>query len=217
MRIRANFQRGNISNNPLTAGATTINSDQFAGLPEIVAPDYLVLTLDPESAFGAPEIVHVTAHAPAATTVTVTRGSAIATPSGDVGTASREHPVNTVWRHGATKGDADNLIPQGVIESIVEDDSGDAYDINTGAATIHVVTLDDDADIDFVGDGTSFTLVLVQDNTGGHTATFLPTILWAGGSPPALSTGADEVDVLTFFTTDSGTTWYGFVGGIGMA
>lgn len=63
----------------------------------------------------------------------------------------------------------------------------------------------------------SITLVLVQDATGGRTFAFPASIKWAGGSAPILSSGANETDVLTFITTDSGVTWYGMLAGAAFA
>ena len=41
------------------------------------------------------------------------------------------------------------------------------------------------------------------------------SVQWTGGSAPTLSTSG--TDILSFTTLDGGTTWYGFVGGIGFA
>jgi len=212
-RLRQSFQRGAITSNPLGAGGTSITSPAFAGLVEVASPDILPITLDPEGAFGAPEIVYVTAHAAAATSVTVIRAQE--------GTTAREHPSGTVWRHGSTVFDFNNPFIVSLTETENGVTSGTTETLDVSEATVHSVTLDDDCAITFAGAAavgvSSFTLVLIQDSTGGHTATFTNTILWAGGSPPSLSTGADEVDVLTFFTTDAGVTWYGFLAGAGMA
>jgi hypothetical protein len=53
--------------------------------------------LDPEGVNGAPEIVKVTAHTAAATSVTVTRAQQ--------GTTARAHPVSSVWVHALTETD----------------------------------------------------------------------------------------------------------------
>ncbi|MCK4500449.1 hypothetical protein KAU11_08120, partial [Candidatus Babeliales bacterium] len=57
----------------------------------------------------------------------------------------------------------------------------------------------------------SFTVVLKQDATGGRTFAFPASIKWAGGTAPTLSSGVSEIDVLTFITTDNGTTWLGML------
>ena len=52
------------------------------------------------------------------------------------------------------------------------------------------------------------TIVLRQDATGNRTATFTGAKYTDGLLPP-LSTGATEIDVLTFFTIDQGTSYFG--------
>lgn len=56
----------------------------------------------------------------------------------------------------------------------------------------------------------SFTLVVTQDATGSRTITWPASVHWGSSSGvPTLSTGAFNVDILTFFTTNGGTTWWG--------
>lgn len=52
------------------------------------------------------------------------------------------------------------------------------------------------------------TIILRQDATGNRTATFTGA-LYTDGQLPQLSTGADDIDVLTFFTLNEGTSWFG--------
>ena len=59
----------------------------------------------------------------------------------------------------------------------------------------------------------SFTLILT--NGGSQTVNWPASVDWAGGTAPTLT--ASGVDVLTFFTIDGGTIWYGFAGGLAMA
>lgn len=67
------------------------------------------------------------------------------------------------------------------------------------------------------GKGGAFSLILTQDATGGRTVTWPASVKWAGGTAPTLSTTASAIDVLTFMTTDGGTTWYGFSAGLNMS
>jgi hypothetical protein len=62
------------------------------------------------------------------------------------------------------------------------------------------------------GTGYAFTLKIVQDTTA-RTFSWPNAISWAGGTAPTLSTGSGNVDIFTFYTTDGGTNWYGFIGG----
>lgn len=90
MRIRSDLKFGTITDNPLAIGAVTVNSAQFSTLPTVAGTDELYLTLDPEGSNR--EIVKVTAHAAAATSVTVQRGQ--------LGTAAAQHALSTRWAHG---------------------------------------------------------------------------------------------------------------------
>jgi len=64
----------------------------------------------------------------------------------------------------------------------------------------------------------SFIMKVVQDGTGSRTiawpdGTNSVTVRWAGNTAPTLSTGAADIDVFVFFTTDGGTNYYGFTAG----
>jgi len=50
-------------------------------------------------------------------------------------------------------------------------------------------------------------LMLVQDSTGGRTATWPSGVKWPGGTAPTLSTGANAVDIISFWY--DGTSYYG--------
>ena len=52
------------------------------------------------------------------------------------------------------------------------------------------------------------TIILRQDGTGNRTASFA-NALYTDGQLPQLSTGANQIDVLTFFTINEGATWFG--------
>tara|TARA_R110000803_G_scaffold168589_2_gene231634 strand:- start:1378 stop:2337 length:960 start_codon:yes stop_codon:yes gene_type:complete len=62
------------------------------------------------------------------------------------------------------------------------------------------------------GTSYSFTLKIVQDSTA-RTITWPSSVDWAAATAPTISTGSGEVDVFVFFTTDGGTTFYGFTAG----
>lgn len=61
-------------------------------------------------------------------------------------------------------------------------------------------------------EGCSFTLVLT--NGGSQTVNWPASVDWAGGNAPSLTSSG--VDVLTFFTVDGGTVWFGFSAGLDM-
>lgn len=56
----------------------------------------------------------------------------------------------------------------------------------------------------------SFMLELHQDGTGGWVTTWPGSVIWAAGSAPTLPTTLSTFVVLTFYSTDGGTTWIGF-------
>lgn len=91
-----------------------------------------------------------------------------------------------------------------------------ANSIDLSAGNVHTKTISGSTTLTFdnppaTGKTGSFTLVLVN---GGTNVTF-PTVLWDGGDAPSLS--ASGTDILSFMTMDGGTTWYGFISGLGMA
>ncbi len=58
------------------------------------------------------------------------------------------------------------------------------------------------------GKACAFSVYIKQDGTGSRTVTW-PTVKWAGGSAPTLTTSANAIDVLVFESLDGGTTWFG--------
>lgn len=94
-RIRTDFIRGTITNNPLAIGDVTLTSGSLASLPVISSPDIAVIILDPAGA--APEIVHVTAHSSASSSATILRGRE--------GSSAKAHVQGTAFAHGATSDD----------------------------------------------------------------------------------------------------------------
>lgn len=93
-RLRRHFASGTITDNPLTAGATSINSANFATLlPAVASPDIIPIVLDPLGTAGVPEIAYVTAHTAASTTITALRGQETALG----GSAGRQHAQGIPW------------------------------------------------------------------------------------------------------------------------
>lgn len=60
-------------------------------------------------------------------------------------------------------------------------------------------------------------LLLRQDATGSRVATLPASVDWHGGAAPTLSTAANAVDLLQFFTVDGGTIWHGQAIAVGSA
>ena len=63
--------------------------------------------------------------------------------------------------------------------------------------------------------GSVSAFVLEVTNGGSAALTFFSGVTWAAATAPTLT--ASGTDVLAFFTHDGGTTWRGFVLGLGMA
>ena len=95
--LYSNLNGGSTSDNPLTSGATTLNSAGLEFLPAVTGSDVLYLTLDPTGASGDPEIVKVTAHTASATSATIVRAQQ--------STTARSHPLATTWVHALTTTD----------------------------------------------------------------------------------------------------------------
>jgi hypothetical protein len=57
-----------------------------------------------------------------------------------------------------------------------------------------------------------FSLIFTADGTA-RSITWPASVKWAGGTAPTLTSTNAKRDVLSFVSTDQGTTWLGFVGG----
>lgn len=96
-RIRGNFL-GGLLNVAVDELETTLDGTGIAHIPEITGGDQVMaISLDPNSAFGEPEIVHITDHVAGAQTCTVLRGME--------GTTPRPHGVDVRWLHAPTAED----------------------------------------------------------------------------------------------------------------
>lgn len=59
---------------------------------------------------------------------------------------------------------------------------------------------------------TGFTIIFTADGTA-RSVNWPASVKWPGASAPTLTSVNTKRDVLSFVTTDNGTTWLGFVGG----
>lgn len=91
--------------------------------------------------------------------------------------------------------------------------TGTTETIDVTAAAVHRVVLDANCTFTFTSppSGTSyaFTLVVVQDATGGRTRTWPASVKWPNSTIPTISTAANSRSRLVFQTEDGGTTWDG--------
>lgn len=113
-RVRTDNVFGTITDNPLTSGATTMNSAGLANLAAVSSTE-AIITLDPNRVAGAPEIVVVTAHTGSATSATIQRGQ--------FGTTARQHASGTAWVHGPIASNASTYVT-------AADDQGDFVPMN---------------------------------------------------------------------------------------
>ena len=59
----------------------------------------------------------------------------------------------------------------------------------------------------------NFSLILTADGTA-RTITWPASVKWANNDAPSLTSANAKKDILSFVSTDAGTTWYGFIGGL---
>jgi hypothetical protein len=158
---------------------------------------------------------------------TATGDSFILTDGTDGAAVWEEITGAGVTDHGALTGLADDDHTQyvlkryggkEVVSTVAAAGATETLDLADG--NIHDVTLTADCTFTFAGAtngvACSFTLLLRQDGTGGWTTTWPGSVVWAGGTAPTLDETASTVAVLTFFTIDGGTVWYGFPTGGGV-
>ncbi len=137
-------------------------------------------------------------------------------------------PVATIGASGMVMDDQDLVAPRikGYTEAVHANGSKSAaFDINLANGNIHTATITSGTynvgitnALSMPNSSDSFTLVLTDGGAG--TLSFVAgahggggnAVKWAGGTPPTLT--ASGVDILVFFTPDSGTTFYGFAGGL---
>lgn len=91
--------------------------------------------------------------------------------------------------------------------------SGTTYNIDLSLSNIFDITLGNNVTFTFTnppssGIAMNATIILRQDATGSRTATFT-NAKYTDAVTPILSTGANQIDVLAFFTINGGTTYFG--------
>lgn len=91
--------------------------------------------------------------------------------------------------------------------------STSTYNLDTSLTNIFDITLSNNVTFTFTnppasGTSRSVTVILRQGSPGSRTATFT-NAKYSDGVLPVLSTGTNQVDVLTFFTVNGGSFWFG--------
>lgn len=93
------------------------------------------------------------------------------------------------------------------------------FDLSTG--NLFTITLSENTTLAFTnppasGDAVGFTITITQDGSTAYTITYPSSVTFAGGTAPD-TPATSEVDVVTLFTSDGGTTYFGFLAGDAMA
>ena len=103
---------------------------------------------------------------------------------------------------------------RGYKEAVTAANTGTAYTLDLSTTNIFDLTLNNNATFTFsnppsIGTSYSFTIVLHQDSVGSRTVTWPSSAKFTDNTYPILTTTANQVDILTFFTVDGGTRYYG--------
>jgi hypothetical protein len=132
-----------------------------------------------------------------------------------LGTIATQDSSNVSISGGSVTATIDNSTLEAYRETIttVGTVSTSTYNIDTSLSNIFDITLGNNVTFTFTNPPASgysrpVVIVLRQDGNGNRTATFT-NAKYTEGQTPTLSTGASDIDVLTFFTVDAGTSWFG--------
>jgi len=97
--------------------------------------------------------------------------------------------------------------------------SGAAIALDLANGNVQKLTLTANATITLTspvsGAMRSLTLLVFQDATGSRTITWPGSVKWGNAGAPTLTTTASKMDMVSLFTVDGGTNWYGALGAKG--
>jgi len=124
----------------------------------------------------------------------------------DVGVSVQAYDANTVKKNAVN-----NFTKQQYFgTATLTDGASIAWDLdNAQAAKVTLAGNRALANPTNMKDGASYILRVIQDATGSRTLSYGSAYKWANGSAPTLSTGANDVDLLTFIS--DGTNMYGTI------
>jgi hypothetical protein len=97
--------------------------------------------------------------------------------------------------------------------------SGAAITLNLANGNVQKLTLTANCTITLTspagGAMRSLTLLVFQDGVGSRTITWPGTVKWGNAGAPVLTLTAAKMDMVSLFTVDGGTNWYGALGAKG--
>jgi hypothetical protein len=97
--------------------------------------------------------------------------------------------------------------------------SGAALTLNAANGNVQKITLTANCTITLTsptsGVMCSLTLLVFQDGTGARTITWPASVKWGTAGAPGLTVTASKMDMISLFTVDGGTNWYGALGAKG--
>lgn len=97
--------------------------------------------------------------------------------------------------------------------------SGAAITLNLANGNVQKLTLTGNCTITLTSPASgamrSLTLLVFQDGTGTRTITWPGSVRWGNAGAPVLTTTAAKMDMVSLFTVDGGTNWYGALGAKG--
>ena len=169
-------------------------------------------------AYGAFEVADTYSQAAADARFATTAQGALADSalqSADIGVSVQAYDADTTKNDVANTFTATQTFGTSVVETKV---AMGANDIDLSAGNYFTYTLSGAQTLtvsNVASSGSVSAFVLEVTNGGSAALTFFSGVTWAAATAPTLT--AAGVDTLAFFTSDGGTTWRGFVLGLGMA
>jgi len=97
--------------------------------------------------------------------------------------------------------------------------SGASINLNVANGNVQKVTLTANTTVTLTSPASgvmcSLTLLVFQDATGSRTITWPASVKWGNAGAPTLTLTASKMDIISLFTVDGGTNWYGALGAKG--
>lgn len=97
--------------------------------------------------------------------------------------------------------------------------SGASLAVNPANGNVQKITLNANCAVTLASPASgimcSLTLLVFQDAVGTRTVTWPASVKWGNAGAPVLTTTATRMDMISLFTVDGGTNWYGALGAKG--